>query len=369
MKFGQQNAASDATDGAGRRASRSPPAPVWTPFLQSVCPSVLLNRGDALREKGQFYTDMFLLLDGSIEVDFKGARPKKILTVPAGGLPIGEISFLRGVPATATVTASQPCRALIINDQVLHEVESWNAEAAVTLLRYLAEIEQERTSENLLFGAKSYLPNRGSAIEVRLCRNAGMLETAQRLRYRVYCEELGRKSPFADHQRKIITDEFDSFGHTFIALENERIVGTLRANIARDGSLGLAEELYGMRSSPHHPGATGICTKFIVEKSKRGSPVAMKLISAVVQYGLRREIKECYIDCVPTLLHYYRALGFKISGQKFLHRENGLSYPMVLDLDRHGRRLGEEQGVREYLKLFAKAQSIRFAELFRRRRK
>jgi hypothetical protein len=42
----------------------------------------------------------------------------------------------------------------------------------------------------------------------------------------------------------------------------------LRTNLSFEGSLGILEELYGMRA-PHYPRATGICTKFIVRKSAR----------------------------------------------------------------------------------------------------
>jgi predicted GNAT family N-acyltransferase len=79
----------------------------------------------------------------------------------------------------------------------------------------------------------------------------------------------------------------------------------------------------------HHPQATAICTKFIVKRSRRGGPAAMKLISAMVRFGLRIDVKECYIDCIPALLPYYKALGFTIIGHQFFHRENGPSFPMT----------------------------------------
>ena len=88
----------------------------------------------------------------------------------------------------------------------------------------------------------------------------------------------------------------------------------------------------------------------------------MKLIAAMVRYGIRQDIKECYIDCIPALLPYYRAIGFQISGQRFIHRENGLSYPMRLDLIQHGDRLSHEAGMREYLKFLMKVQAIKMMD-------
>jgi hypothetical protein len=115
------------------------------------------------------------------------------------------------------------------------------------------------------------------------------------------------------------------------------------------------EELYGMRASPHHPEATAICTKFIVKKSKRGGLAAMKLISAMVRYGLRNGVKECYVDSIPALLPYYKAIGFTASGPKFLHPENGPSFPMMLDVAKHGGRLIRESGLWECLNFIMKA--------------
>jgi hypothetical protein len=102
-----------------------------------------------------------------------------------------------------------------------------------------------------------------------------------------------------------------------------------------------------------------------VKKSKRGSPASMKLISAVVRYGIRNGIKECYIDCVPALLPYYKAIGFTITRQKFFHLENGPSHPMLLDLVKHGERLSNEGGVRGYLTLIMKAQAIKLMDRVR----
>ena len=77
----------------------------------------------------------------------------------------------------------------------------------------------------------------------------------------------------------------------------------------------------------------------------------------MVGLGLRTGIKACYVDSIPGLLPYYRALGFTPSGRPFFHRENGLSHPLVLDLDVHGNKLAELSGARDYLRAFVEAQA------------
>jgi N-acyl-L-homoserine lactone synthetase len=334
--------------------------------LQSICRRVRFEPGDVLRRKGQYYRDMYLLTEGCVEVDLEsgnGAATK--LSVSDIGSPVGEIGFIRGCPATATVTARAATSALMIDDPTLACLEHQHPDLAAWLLRHLAETAEERTSYNLTWSSAPVARARSRPIEVYLCRNKDMLESAQRLRYEVYCQELGRQSPHADHDGKIIADRLDDAGHVFVAVEAGETIGTLRANFSFEGPLGMLEELYGMRASPHHPQATGICTKFIVKKSKRGSPASIKLISAVVRYGLRNGITECYIDCVPALLPYYKALGFKLTREKFFHVENGPSHPMLLDLAKHGERLSHERGIRGYLTLIMKAHAIKLIDRLR----
>ena len=171
-------------------------------------------------------------------------------------------------------------------------------------------IAEERTNDNLIMTPSSTACGKAPEINVLLCRSKSMAERAKRLRYEVYCLELRRNSPFADHQKKILSDKLDEQGYIFIAEEGGEVIGTLRLNLCRDGSVGALEDLYAMRSSAHHPDATAVCTKFVIKKAKRRSPAAIKLLGAAARRAVESKITECYIDCIPPLLPYYRAIGF-----------------------------------------------------------
>lgn len=329
-------------------------------LMQTYCRHSHFEPGNLLRKKGQHYREMYLITDGSVEVDFENGAATMVVSAP--GSPIGEIGFLRGCAATATVTARTAIQALVIDDQTLARLESEEHILAAALLRHLAQTAEERTSFNLTFNPSLNTSRGGNSIDVYLCRNHDMLESAKRLRYEVYCLELGRNSPYADHKKQTISDDLDRFGHTFIAVQAGEVIGTLRSNFSVEGPLGALEELYGMKKSDQHPQATAICTKFIVRKAKRASPTSSKLIAAMTRFGIENQIKECYIDCIPALLPYYKALGFTDAGQTFFHRENGPSYPMKLDLIRHGETLCKERGVRDDFKLYVRAQAIRLIE-------
>jgi len=336
-----------------------------TALLRPFCRETRFEAGALLRQKGQYYRDMFLMTDGVVAVDLEPGKGGGKLLLSDPGAPVGEIGFLRGCSATATVTARTPVGALMIDDAVMARLECERPALTSQFLHHLAETALERTSFNLTFSSTAGAFVGGHSIDVLMCRNSDMLERAQRLRYEVYCGELGRNSPHADHDRKTIADELDRFGTTFIAVADGETIGTLRGNFSSEGPLGHIEDLYGMRGSHHHPHATAVCTKFIVKKSKRGGPAAVKLISALSGFGMRARVEECYIDCVPALVPYYKAMGFTIVGRKFFHRENGPSYPMKVDFARHGKRLSREGGARDYLRLFARAEAIRLVDRLR----
>src|SRR3954453_4532236 len=334
--------------------------------LPALCREVRFRPGEQLRRKGQFYKSMYLITQGWVDVDLQAGNTAELLSSGPGS-PIGEIGFLRGCRATASVTTRTEVAALVIDDSTLSRLEEENPAAAIKLMRRLAEVAEDRTSCNLTFSASASSQAGSASMEVYLCRTKEMLQSAQRLRYEVYCEELGRDSPNADHKARVITDDLDRFAATFIVVEGGETIATLRTNIPSDGPIGVLEDLYGMKASPHYPRGTGVCTKFIVKKSRRRSTVSVRLMSAITRYGLENGIKECYIDSVPALVCYYKAIGFKISGPKFYHRENGPSVPMMLDVTRHGARLSRDLGRRDYLKLYLKAQALKRIDSIRQR--
>jgi len=204
-------------------------ASIDSSWLQSFCRQVRFQPGDLIRQKGQHYGDMYLITEGSCDVDREIGVGAARFAVRGVGSPIGEIGFLRGLPALATVTAKTAVGALIIDDPTLTRLEQEQPIPTAQLFRQFGQIAEERTSYNLTLASAAGAYTSGRAIDVHLCRNKDMLESAQRLRYEVYCGELGRQSPYADHARTVIADDLDDTGYTFIAVEDGATIGTLRA--------------------------------------------------------------------------------------------------------------------------------------------
>jgi len=308
-------------------------------LLAGFCKEVRFAAGERLRVKGLLSVDMFLLTNGEVEISLDNGAEVSAQFTAGRGSPIGEIGFLTGVPATATVTAKSGVSALYIDKSAWRTFEERMPMLAVTFYRQLAEIAEGRQSHNLLILENKEKPRPDGAREIILCRQPEQLLEAQRIRYKIYCEELGRTSPYADPVRRVIADDLDTTGHVLLALEDGTPIATMRMNMSRDGGLGVLEDLYGMTQSAHHPQHTGVCTKFIVKSEQRYSRVAFKLMATAIEMAQRYEIKDCFMDCIPPLMPSFTALGFVQSAPAFLHQENGRSHPMHLDVDRCARRI------------------------------
>lgn len=307
--------------------------------LSGVCTEVSFVSGEVLRTKGKLSVDMYLLTAGEVEINFGTSGDASAVIVAGRGVPIGEIGFLTGIPATATVRARSNVTALYIDNAVWRRLEQENPHFAADLYRQLADVAEGRQSHNLLFVRPHEKPRPERALDIIICQRADQLLEAQRMRYQVYCEELGRTSPYADPNRGVIADDLDETGHVLLAVEDGVPVATLRMNMAREGRLDVLEDLYGMHSSSHHPEGTGVCTKFIVKKANRLGKASFKLMATAVDMAQRYAIKDCYIDCIPELRPFYVSLGFAQSAPPFLHRENGRSFPMRLDIERYAKRI------------------------------
>lgn len=308
-------------------------------LLAGMCQEVTFAAGEKLRVKGLLSVDMYLITRGEVEISIDGSPDSGQPITARRGSPIGEIGFIRGVPATATVTAKTDVGALYIDKPAWSAIELQMPQAAVAFYRELSEISAGRQSYNLLFTGTGKGKSIATTSQIVLCRRPEQLLEAQRIRYKVYCEELGRTSPYADPVKGIIADDLDVTGHVLLAMENGKPMGTMRLNMSRNGGLGILEELYGMSACTNHPENTGIVTKFIVNKEHRFGQIAFSLMATAVEMAKRYDIKDCFMDCVPQLKPFFAALGFVQSAPAFLHYENGRSYPLRLDIDRYFKRV------------------------------
>ena len=289
-------------------------------------------KGETIRTQGAFARVMHFILSGEVEIDLDPASAQVKKKTIGQYSPVGEIGFIIGKAANANAIALTDIDALEIDYLSLANLAKETPQAAADFSRYLAKIIDSRLIENddepLEFSA-----NEGAKIEVVLCKSPECVLAAQHLRYLVYCKELNRKSPYADNKKQILADDMDDHGALFVAYLDGQAVGTVRVNLARDGDLGVLENLYNMHSSRHHRQATSTITKFAILNEHRKGPTYGRLFEALITYLLDSSVEEGYIDGIPKIAKFYKLLGFKQCGDEFIHYENGHSIPMVVNLD------------------------------------
>ena len=314
--------------------------------IDGLLKEVSFGPNEVIHRAGERYHDMYVIAEGSLEVlqkaDASGAKGPLL----GPGSVIGEMGYVQGFAAPADVVARTAVRALVIADDTLWRMQKDAPRLAIEFCRFLGKAvtrSESRDGSGLSpLSMSGKLPN----IEVIHCRDGRILNEVMRLRYHICWEEFGRYSPHLDHDKKILRDELDDFGHEFVAIEQGEVIGSLRANLAREGALGVFEDFYGMRASKNHPQHTAICTKVIIKKSNRGTPAYLKMLSECLQFAMREGITEWYIGCEPKLTSIMGMLGLKRSGERFYHYEVGPNDPMMLDLAHHGKRLAGLAGLR-----------------------
>ncbi|MFT4013121.1 MAG: GNAT family N-acyltransferase [Paracoccus sp. (in: a-proteobacteria)] len=144
------------------------------------------------------------------------------------------------------------------------------------------------TSDNLFF-------------ETRLAQDENDLLAAQRLRYRVFVEELGGDGAMVDHARRLERDEFDSLVDHLLLIDNRRdrnsldhVVGAYRLlpgeRAARFGRFYCDAEydLSALRASGRSLLELG---RSCVDAGFRGSSGMFLLWNALAEYVLAREIE------------------------------------------------------------------------------
>lgn len=173
-------------------------------------------------------------------------------------------------------------------------------------------------------------------LDIRLAESSRDISEARRFWYDIYVTEMGRhkSDETADHLNRELPDLFDTLGQLFVARENGAVVGTVLGTRGDQSRLGYYETLYGLDDlNGSDRLQSSITNKLIVAKHKRSSSLAMKLAATIYQEGLRTNIRHNYIDCNPHLLNFFHRLGFREHRGWVTHKDYGVVFSLVLDLE------------------------------------
>ncbi len=110
-----------------------------------------IQPGDVLIREGEPCDQLFLILDGGLEVSVAALSTSPIAQLATGEV-VGEMSFVDGQPPSATVTALQPCIVLAIScSQLRHKLQQdlWFASRFYRALAILLSSRLRSTVKHL----------------------------------------------------------------------------------------------------------------------------------------------------------------------------------------------------------------------------
>jgi GNAT superfamily N-acetyltransferase len=186
------------------------------------------------------------------------------------------------------------------------------------------------------------------AIDIIDATDPSVREAVFRFRYDIYVREMRRRQKDADHERQRVEDILDRDAILLAAVDtgSGRVVGTARSNIVGRSEIGVYDRLYGLDAlSARERTVTTITTRFMVDRERRGTVLAMQLARSLFARGAARGITTDYIDCNEPLVPFFERLGYR-SIRTVEHPDYGAVRLMRLDLrdDGHLARVGSPFG-------------------------
>lgn len=170
-------------------------------------------------------------------------------------------------------------------------------------------------------------------MEIREAKTKEDRESIFRLRYQVLVEELGWTIGGADHERRFVIEPLDDASILVGAFEEGEVLGSLRINLGRDGSLEAFDQLYSFdRDQPYYPEQVGVISKLVAAKEHRNSLMLPRMLLWIYGLGLKWGVVRAYLDCSVDLIPFYEKLGFTTYTDDVETEEYGVIAPMRLDL-------------------------------------
>jgi predicted GNAT family N-acyltransferase len=159
-------------------------------------------------------------------------------------------------------------------------------------------------------------------------------QEAERLWYDVYVGEMNRTQAYTDHERMRIVDPLQASAHIIGAFVEGELIGTVRANYPRQGSVGYYEEFYELNKlGADHPFRTSVVTRIMVRKQYRATAASIRLSSNMFKKLVADNIRWIMCDCNAGVLDFFLRLGFQIHKCGARHPDYGEVTVLKIDAD------------------------------------
>lgn len=294
--------------------------------LYAVGLPVSFTDGEVLRQKGAFAPDLWLITSGQVDCVLSEESAVHFSVGP--GAIVGEIGFLTGQAATATLRALGPVDALSLDSSALQRLKRNAPTVAADILRHLAALLQERALQN-----EGLVDVEGSSdslgIAVVRCSTLDQKRTAQRIRYDIHCLENGLSSAFADDEEGIITDDLDRTGTSFIAFTGVQAIAMMRVN-SSEACGAVLQEFHGGIGTGRLVENAVVITATALQDGYRADALYGQFFNAIATFSQAYGAGAILASCPPDQEVHYKAHGFKRTGPTAPLPEVGRCIPMVL---------------------------------------
>ena len=155
-----------------------------------------------------------------------------------------------------------------------------------------------------------------------------------RQRYEIYVEEMQRYGSIADHTNRWLVEDVDEASRLFYAVQDGRLVGSIRLTLGLDGGLSDAlVDKYSLAPFLEEVPADQIIVgeRFMVDPAYRGADVLFEMFTTYMRLVNELRIQLMIGDCEPHLLNVYQALGFRPYAERNINSPDaGYLIPLVV---------------------------------------
>lgn len=161
---------------------------------------------------------------------------------------------------------------------------------------------------------------------VRPIRDEHEREAVERLRYRVYVNEMGKPYPNADHRRGRLADPLDDVSLILGAFDGDTLVGTVRSTPCSEALLRSAccATLQFHCWADVDPSALVTCSRLVVEPMmRRTRRASLALMCGMYFFGREEHRSICLCSTATPLVGFFQRFGFRRYGQPFADSDSG----------------------------------------------
>ena len=145
-----------------------------------------------------------------------------------------------------------------------------------------------------------------------------------RLRYEIFCKEIGKTIPGTDNSRKVIIQPGDTLASLICIKDEHQYIGTLRLLTLQNYNF---QDFYGVDVSEflkkYEPTEISNSSLFCIRREYRGHRIPQLFAPFLFGLALRSGTRINVCIAPPRCLDFYRKFGYRPFGHKLYREEYG----------------------------------------------